>query len=77
MAIHKMLHAPTDGRRVLVLCETSGYDSATARYVPTGTKWQECRYLGGKWQAWCGNSRITSTEHIKPLGWAPVPEDNE
>lgn len=69
----EMATAPTDGTRVLVLCETTGYNSGTARCEVTGTKWQECRYVEGKWRCWCGNDRIMSTESIKPLAWAPLP----
>lgn len=68
-----MSTAPRDGTRILIKCQIFGYVRELGRYTPHGTKWQECRFHGGKWAVWCGNSRMQSTESVDPFGWAPLP----
>ena len=68
-----MSTAPRDGTRILIKCQMFGYVRELGRYTPCGTKWQECRFLDGKWSEWCGNSRTQSTSSIDPFGWAPLP----
>lgn len=78
---------PKDAQTVLLRYTTYGYNIHVHRDMPTGDKWEECRWVsreketGSKphWEPWCGNARIWTTHHIEEsdiLDWLEVPDRN-
>jgi hypothetical protein len=74
-----MENAPKDGRRILILTYTYGWDFALNRNTCSGTKWVEAWWAKGMgldeygWQEWCGNERTRTTGRIEPITWARLP----
>lgn len=67
--------APKDGTRILIKTHTFAFRSYAVGYVKSGTQWLECWWCVDRWREWCGNERTTSTRHIDPIQWAPLPGD--
>lgn len=73
-----MLDAPTDGTHVLIKAEVLGFvperrGSHFRVHKPVGTRWVECEFKDGEWQ----ECHATVPRTIKPLAWAPLPEDKQ
>lgn len=80
--MNPMNTAPRDGTRVLIKTKTMGWSADKGRNVVTGDKWVEARWakdLSGqeRWVEWCGNPETHTTGDIVPLGWAPLPPDED
>jgi hypothetical protein len=65
---------PKDGTRVLLHFYVQHY--INGEYKRHGTKWEECWFVDGGWQPWCGNERYRTTASIAEediieyeLGW--------
>lgn len=71
--MRSMEEAPVDGTRILILTKTFGFDSRLGKYVETGEKWVEARFVYGRFEEWCGNPKTFSTGVLHPLAWAPLP----
>jgi hypothetical protein len=70
-----MTTAPKDGTRTLILTKIFLYNNRSGEYECAGVRAQECWWDGKVWQIWCGAKTTTSTEHVEPLGWWPLPYD--
>lgn len=80
--IERMHSAPRDGTSILLLYRPRLYWGGQWR--PTGTKWEQCRWISDKektgsaphWEPWCGSPKVTTTAHIDDedcLGWMKLP----
>lgn len=65
--------APTDGRRIIALCQQYGYNSRMFRHEPTGEAFEDIFFDGTRWQQWCGNPVTRSTHQPRPLYWVHLP----
>lgn len=79
--VNPMSSAPRDGTTVLLKYKPQLYWAG--KYHPTGTKWEECRWMksdeGSRahWQPWEGSPKVTSTLEIDEkdcLGWMEIPK---
>lgn len=69
-----MNQAPQD-RNVLARVKTYAYKDG--EWEQTGHKTIEAYFDGAKWRAFTGSHGITSTETLSPVGWWPLPGNED
>lgn len=66
--------APRDGTHVLIRHKVLLFGGYDIGYVEVGTTISEC-YFDQRWRIWTGTERISTTEAVVPISWAPIPEE--
>jgi hypothetical protein len=69
--------APRDGTRVLIKNALQYYNDRTHKFEHVGSAWIECWFNKGYWHRWCGSITRWTTDPITPLGWAPLPGEED
>ncbi|WP_395601176.1 hypothetical protein AB4P95_30155 (plasmid) [Pseudomonas sp. A1437] len=86
VGIQSMETAPRDGTHILVKYIVTHYvreprpspfgGFGHGEYRPVGHKWEEFRFVDGKFQTWSGTDKSRSINGGgEPIGWAPIPGD--
>jgi hypothetical protein len=82
--VNKIADAPHDGTRILIRYKVYHFEGH--HWVPTGSKWEECRFFPfhssgeARWQPWCGKGTVCSTQIIAEadiIDWQFLPETKE